>query len=141
MSKDWEEALEAEIRKNYSETLIDHGRNPRNLGDLEESNAFGILDGPCGDIMAIWLNVEDNTITDIGFTTDGCIASLAIGSMTTEMAKGKTLTDAQHINQQDILDALGGLPKENEHRVLLWINTLQEAITNYQTEAAHRYYE
>jgi len=133
MGMDLGELLETAMKQIYSETMLDHGRNPRNLGDLEQTNAFGIVIGPCGDTMAIWLKVEDNKIAEIGFTTDGCMTSLAAGSMTTEMAKGKTLIDAQQISQQDILDALEGLPKESEHCALLAVNTLREAITNYQT--------
>ena len=138
MGLDPEELLETAMKQIYSETMLDHGRNPRNLGDLEETNAFGIICGPCGDTMAIWLKVEDNKIADIGFTTDGCMTSLAAGSMTTEMAKGKTLIDAQQISQQDILDALEGLPKESEHCALLAVNTLRDAITNYQTETGDK---
>ncbi len=137
MSVDWEKFLETAMKQIYSETLLDHGRNPRNLGDLEEANAFGIVTGPCGDTMAIWLKVEDNEIAEISFTTDGCMTSLAAGSMTAEMAKGKTLIDAQQISQQDVLDALGGLPKESEHCALLAVNTLREAIINYQTETGN----
>ncbi|HUV56308.1 MAG TPA: iron-sulfur cluster assembly scaffold protein [Dehalococcoidales bacterium] len=138
MGLDPEELLETAMKQIYSETMLDHGRNPRNLGDLEETNAFGIICGPCGDTMAMWLKVEDNKIADIGFTTDGCMTSLAAGSMTTEMAKGKTLIDAQQISQQDILDALEGLPKESEHCALLAVNTLRDAITNYQTETGDK---
>ena len=104
---------------------------------MEETNAFGIVTGPCGDTMAILLKVEDNEIAEISLTTDGCMTSLAAGSMTTEMAKGKTLIDAQQISQQDVLDALDGLPKESEHCALLAVNTLREAIINYQTETGN----
>ena len=137
MSLDWEKSLKTAIKQIYSETLFEHGRKPRNLGDLRESNAFGIVTGPCGDTMAIWLKVEDKEIAEISFTTDGCMTSLAAGSMTTEMAKGKTIIDAQQISQQDILDALGGLPQESEHCALLAVNTLREAIINYQTETGN----
>ena len=138
MSVDWEKVLETAMKEAYSEKLLDHGRNPRNLGDLEESNAFGIVIGPCGDTMAIWLRVEDDKIAEISFTTDGCVTSLAAGSMITEMAKGKTLIDAQQLSQQDILDALDGLPQESEHCALLAVNTLREAITNYQSETGNK---
>jgi nitrogen fixation NifU-like protein len=134
VSVDWEKSLETAIKQIYSETLLEHGRNPRNLGDLRESNAFGIVIGTCGDTMAIWLKVEDDEIAEISFTTDGCMTSLAAGSMITEMAKGKTLIDAQQISQQDVLDSLGGLPQESEHCALLAVNTLRQAILKYQTE-------
>lgn len=119
------------IKEIYSETVLDHGQNPRNLGISEKSNAFSIVFGPCGDTMAVWLYIENNNITDIGFTTDGCMTSLAAGSMVTELAKGKNIDDALQISQQDVLGALGGLPKESEHCALLAANTLKEAIKNY----------
>ena len=119
------------IKEIYSETVLDHGRNPRNLGIMAKNNAFSIIFGPCGDTMAVWLYIENNNITDIGFTTDGCMTSLAAGSMVTELAKGKNIDDALHIGQQDVLDALGGLPKESEHCALLAADTLKEAINNY----------
>ena len=119
------------IKQIYSETVLDHGQNPKNLGIMAKNNAFSIIFGPCGDTMAVWLYIENNNITDIGFTTDGCMTSLAAGSMVTELAKGKKVDDAKQISQQDVLDALGGLPKENEHCALLAANTLKEAINNY----------
>ena len=119
------------MRQIYSETVLDHGRNPRNLGDLEEANAFGIITGPCGDTMAIWLKVEDGKISEASFTTDGCMTSLAAGSVVTELVKGKTLADTQQISQQDVLNALGGLPEESQHCALLAANTLKEAVKDY----------
>ena len=136
MNVDWEKYLqlyETAMKQIYSETLLDHGRNPRNLGDLEKANAFGIVSGTCGDTIEMWLKVEDNKIAEISFTTDGCMTSLAAGSMATEMAKGKTLIEAQKLSQQDVLDALGGLPKDSEHCALLAVDTLKEAIRNYQS--------
>jgi len=134
MSEAWEkyrELYETAMRQIYSETVLDLGRNPRNLGDLEEANAFGIITGPCGDTMAIWLKVEDDKISEASFTTDGCMTSLAAGSMVTELVKGKTLADIQKINQQDVSNALGGLPEESEHCALLAANTLREAVKDY----------
>ncbi len=134
MSIDWEkyqELYETAMRLNYGEVVLDHGKNPRNLEDLEKFNAFSIVTGPCGDTIAMWLQVEDDKIAGISFTTDGCITSLAAGSMTTELAKGKSIADAREISQQDVLEALGGLPEDSEHCALLATNTLKEAIKNY----------
>ena len=128
-----EEFYQEAIRHIFSEAVIDHGQNPRNYGMIAKSNAFGIIFGPCGDTMAVWLNIKNNKIVDISFSTDGCMTSLAAGSMATELARDKNLTDAQKLNQQDILDALGGLPKDSEHCALLAANTLKEAINNYST--------
>lgn len=139
MSMDQEEDTKlnkAVIKEKMSETVIDHGLNTRNLGISEKSNAFSIVFGPCGDTMAVWLYIENNIITDISFTTDGCMTSLAAGSMVTELAKGKNIDDAQQISQKDVLDALGGLPKESEHCALLAANTLKEALKNYSTSKA-----
>ena len=134
MSTDREKTMdlyEEAIKQIYSETVLDHGRNPRNLEDLVDSNAFSVVTGPCNDTMVIWLKVEDEKIAGISFTTDGCMTSLVAGSMITELAKGKSIDDALQISQQDVLGALGGLPKESEHCALLAANTLKEAINNY----------
>jgi len=126
-----EELYQEAIKQIFSEGVIDHGQNPRNCGVIAKSNAFGIIFGPCGDTMAVWLYIENNRITDISFTTDGCMTSIAAGSMATELAKDRILTNAQKLNQQDILNALGGLPKDSEHCALLAANTIKEAINDY----------
>jgi nitrogen fixation NifU-like protein len=135
MAEDWDKVMaiakqmEEEAYKGYSKTALDHGKNPRYVEELEEYNAFDLLTGPCGDTMAFWLNIKDGVIDGICFTTDGCKNSCAAGSMTCELAKGKTLADARQISQQDVLDALGGLPEE--HCALLSTDTLKKAIDNY----------
>lgn len=125
------ELYDIAMRQIYSDTVLDHGKNPRNLEDLADSNAFGIVSGPCGDTMGMWIKIEESMITGISFTTDGCMTSLAAGSMATELARGKSITDAQKLSRQDVLDALGGLPAESEHCALLAVNTLKEAINDY----------
>jgi nitrogen fixation NifU-like protein len=134
MTSSWEqfeELIKAEMRKIYSETAIDHAMNPRNLGDMEDADGFARVTGPCGDTMKIWLRAKNGDLTDATFLTDGCGTSIASGSMVTEMAKGKNITEAQKISQQDILTALGGLPEESQHCALLAADTLKEAIRNY----------
>ena len=121
----------ADARKVYSETVIDHAMNPRNLGTMQNADGFAKLTGPCGDTMQIWLKIQNNLVDKVSFMTDGCGTSVASGSMVTELTKGKTLYIANKINQQYILDALGGLPKESEHCALLAANTLQAAIRDY----------
>jgi nitrogen fixation NifU-like protein len=118
----------ADARKIYSETVIDHAKNPRNLGEMQGADGFARITGPCGDTMEVWLKEKNNTITDINFITDGCGTSLASGSMMTELAKGKAIGEVIKISQQDILNALGGLPEESEHCALLASNTLKAAI-------------
>jgi nitrogen fixation NifU-like protein len=134
MASSWEkfeELVRAEMRKTYSEAVVEHSMNPRNLGDLEDADSFARVTGPCGDTMSMWLKVNGDTITNASFTTDGCGTTIASGSMATEMVKGQSIADTRKINQQTILDALGGLPGESEHCALLAANTLKEALRDY----------
>jgi nitrogen fixation NifU-like protein len=129
---EFEELIKSKMRENHCEIAIEHGMNPRNVGEIEDASGFGRMTGPCGDTMSIWLKIDEDVIINAGFVTDGCGTSLASGSMVTELAKGKGLGDAQKISQQDVLDALGGLPDESEHCALLAANALKEAIKDYQ---------
>ncbi len=134
MTTEWErleELVKAEMRKVYSETAIDHAMNPRNLGDMENADGLAKVTGPCGDTMEIWLRVKNDIISGATFRTDGCGTSLASGSMVTELAKGKSIAEAQRLSQQDVLTALGGLPEESQHCALLAANTLKAAIKDY----------
>jgi nitrogen fixation NifU-like protein len=136
MTSAWEqfqELIKAQMRKIYSETVIDHAMNPRNLGDMEDADGFARVTGPCGDTMEMWLRAKNGNLTDVTFLTDGCGTSIASGSMVTEMAKGGEITESQKISQQDVLNALGGLPEESQHCALLAADTLKEAIRNYLT--------
>ena len=128
-----EELIRQEMRKVYTEIAIDHALNPRNMGNMGDADGFGKVTGPCGDTMEIWLRVEGNTVVAAGFSTDGCSATLASGSMLTELVKGKSVPQALGISQQYVLDALGGLPEGNRHCALLAVNTLKEAIKDYLT--------
>jgi nitrogen fixation NifU-like protein len=120
---------EAEFR--YSAVLIDHARNPRNMNDVPEHNGFAINDVYCGDMMIKWINVEDGIIKKGAFHTDGCVPSIACGSMATEMAKSKTIDEAQDITPYKITRALGGLLADHEHCASLAAGTLQLALTDY----------
>ena len=128
-----QELIMADMRKVYTETTIDHAMNPRNLGDMENDDGFGKVTGPCGDTMEIWLKIKNGVVDEAVFLTDGCGASLASGSMVTELANGKTIPEVWKISQQSVLNALGGLPEENLHCALLAADTLKEAIKNYLT--------
>ncbi len=121
----------ADARKIYSETVIDHAMNPRNLGTLENFDGFARVTGPCGDTMEVWLKIKGNTITDISFMTDGCVTSLASGSMMTELVKARSINVAVRISQQDVLEALEGLPEESQHCALLAANTLKAAVRDH----------
>ena len=134
MASAWEQLQELvinEMRENYSEIVVDHVMNPRNVGNMDDASGFARITGPCGDTVEIWLKVRDATITESTFMTDGCGTTIAAGSMVTELAKGKTVIRAQKISQQDVLSALGGLPEESQHCALLAANTLREAIKDY----------
>jgi nitrogen fixation NifU-like protein len=136
MASSWqkfEELIKQEMRKIYSEAVVEHSMDPRNLGELEDANGFARVTGPCGDTMSIWLKINGDTIINASFMTDGCGTTIASGSMVTETVKGKSISEAQKTTQRDVLDALGGLPQESEHCALLAANTLKAAIRDYIT--------
>ena len=120
-----------DLRQWYSDTVIDHVFNPKNLKEMPDANGFGEVDGSCGDTMRVWVKVKDGVIADISFTTNGCGATIASGSMVTELAKGKSFSEAMALNQHDVLDALGGLPEDNEHCARLAVSTLKAALNDY----------
>ena len=129
--QEYEALIEAKMRQVYSGEVIDHALHPRNLGDMKDADAFGRITGPCGDTMEIWLKVKDDKIIDSAFLVDGCVATLACGSMITELARGERVSQAIGISQQDVLDALDGLPEGNKHCALLAANTLKEAVRDF----------
>ena len=119
------------LRESYSEIVIDHASNPRNVGMKEDADGFARITGPCGDTMEIWLKVRNDIIAEATFMTDGCGTTIVAGSMVTELARGKSAGQALAIGQQDVLNALSGLPEESQHCALLAANTLREAIKDY----------
>ena len=126
-----QELIMADMRRVYTETVIDHAMNPRNVGDMENADGFGKVTGSCGDTMEMWLKVRNGTVADATFLTDGCGTTIASGSMVTELIKGKSIPEVQKVTQQVILNALGGLPEESLHCALLTAETLKEAIKDY----------
>jgi nitrogen fixation NifU-like protein len=129
--KELEQTVMDDMEQTYSEKTIDHFLNPRNLSEIPAPDGFGRITGPCGDTMEIRLKVRDDRIINASFWTDGCGPSIASGSVVTELAKGKSVLEARKITQQDVLDALGGLPEDNLHCALLAADTLKDAIKNY----------
>lgn len=117
----------------YTEVVIDYAQHPRNLGQIPDADGFASVVGSCGDTMEICLRVRNDKILNAVFFTDGCGTTIAAGSMVTEMARGKSVSDAFKITQQDILDALGGLPEESRHCALLASDTLRAAVRDYFT--------
>ena len=119
----------------YSEKVMDHFKNPRNSGIIENADAVGETKNEiCGDKIKIFIKVEDNKIKDIKFKTFGCGAAIAASSMMTEMVKGKSLEDMLKIENEDIAEALGGLPSEKMHCSNIPADALHEAIEKIKIE-------
>jgi len=116
----------------YSDTLIEHFQNPRNVGTIEDADGVGKLSSDvCGDIMHLFIKVEDGKIADVKFTTFGCAAAVASGSMLTEMIKGLTIQEAIKITKEDIADKLDGVPEPKMHCSLLAADCLRLAVEDY----------
>ena len=116
----------------YSEKVMEHFTNPRNVGEVEQADGEGQVGNPiCGDIMKLSIKVEDDRIVDIKFQTFGCGAAIASCSMLTEMVKGKTIEEARTITNRDVAEALGGLPSVKMHCSNLAADALQIAIDDY----------
>ncbi len=121
----------------YSEKVMDHFTNPRNVGDMENASGVGIEGNPtCGDAMKIYIKVEDDRIVDAKFKTFGCGAAIAVSSMVTEMVKGKTLDEALAISKEAVAEALGGLPPQKMHCSNLGADALRRAIEDYRSKKA-----
>ena len=117
----------------YSEKVMDHFSNPRNVGEIEDASGVGTEGNPtCGDLMTIYIKVEDDIITDIKFKTFGCGAAIATSSMITEMALGKTIEEALKITRNDVADELEGLPPVKMHCSNLAADALKAAIEDYK---------
>ena len=117
----------------YSKTVMEHFKSPKNVGVIEDADGVGEIGNPlCGDMMTIYLKIEDDHIDDIKFQTFGCGAAIAVSSMLTEMAKGKSLEEARRITNKDVAEALEGLPKNKLHCSNLGADALQLAINNYE---------
>ncbi|TKJ26539.1 MAG: Fe-S cluster assembly scaffold protein NifU [Hadesarchaea archaeon B3_Hades] len=116
----------------YSEKVMDHFRNPRNMGEIPDADGVGNVGNPvCGDMMTIYIKVKDNRIDNIKFKTFGCGAAVATSSMITELAKGKTLEDAMKITRANVADSLDGLPPVKMHCSNLAADGLHAAIEDY----------
>ncbi len=123
----------------YSEKVMDHFRTPRNVGEMKDADAKGEVGNPiCGDMMTIYLKIEEDVIKDISFLTFGCGAAIAVSSMITEMAKGKTLEEAKKITNRSVAEALEGLPKNKLHCSNLGADALHMAIKAYEDKKAGR---
>ncbi|MBQ4073711.1 MAG: Fe-S cluster assembly scaffold protein NifU [Clostridia bacterium] len=116
----------------YSEKVMDHFTNPRNVGDLPDANGVGTVgNAKCGDIMRMYLKVENGVIVDVKFKTFGCGAAIATSSMATEMVKGKTLKEALQLTNKAVAEALDGLPPVKMHCSLLAEEAIHAAVEDY----------
>ena len=122
----------SEASLKYSEKVMEHFRNPRNVGDMENPDGTGHVGNPvCGDIMELYIKVENDTIVDAKFKTFGCGAAIATSSMVTEMIKGKSIDEALQISNRAVAEALGGLPPVKMHCSVLAEEALKSAIDDY----------
>lgn len=117
----------------YSDKVMDHFMNPRNMGEIEDADGVGEVGNPtCGDVMKLYLKIEEDKIVDVKFKTFGCGAAIASSSMTTELIKGKTIDEALKLSNQAVAEALGGLPPAKEHCSVLAEDALKAALEDYK---------
>ncbi len=126
-----EKAVMEEMRRDYSEKVVELFLNPINMGRIENTDAHGKEKGSCGDTMEIFLKIEEDVITDARFITDGCGPSIVCGAMVTELVKNKQLNEAGKMSAKNVLSELGGLPEADQHCAKLAADTLSKSITNY----------
>ena len=116
----------------YSEKVIDHFANPRNVGEIENADGIGeVGNSKCGDIMKMYIKVDDNTITDVKFKTFGCGAAIATSSMATELIKGKSVDNALKLTNKAVMEALDGLPPVKVHCSVLAEEAIKAALSDY----------
>ena len=119
----------------YSKKVMEHFTNPKNVGVIEKPDGYGKVGNPvCGDLMEIYIKVDDDIITDIKFKTFGCGSAIATSSMITELAKGKHVDEANKITRNDVANELDGLPPQKMHCSNLAADALQEAIKDYKNK-------
>ncbi len=117
----------------YSEKVMEHFRNPKNMGEIKDADGVGTVGNPtCGDLMTIYIKVKEDIITDIKFKTFGCAAAIATSSMITEIAKNKTISEAQNITRDNVAEKLDGLPPIKMHCSNLASDALKAAIQDYK---------
>jgi len=119
----------------YTEKVLEHFRNPRNVGRIEDADGVGKVGNPvCGDVMVMYLKIRDDRIEDAKFETFGCGAAIATSSMATELIKGKTIEEALRVTNRAVAEALGGLPPHKMHCSVLAEEAIRAAIEDYQAK-------
>ncbi len=117
----------------YTEKVMDHFMNPRNVGEIPDADGVGMVGNPtCGDMMAFYIKVEGDRLADVKFKTFGCGAAIAVSSMVSELAKGMTLEEAKKLTNKAVADELGGLPPNKMHCSNLGADALHAAIEDYE---------
>jgi len=123
----------------YSEKVMDHFMNPRNVGQIDNADGEGTVGNPiCGDLMTFYIKVDSSRLADVKFKTFGCGAAIAVSSMVSEMAKGKTLDEAMKITNKMVAGELGGLPKNKLHCSNLGADALHKAIEDYRNKKENK---
>lgn len=116
----------------YNEKVINEFRNPQNMGEMDDANAVGTVgNATCGDIMKIYMKIEDNIIKDVSFQTFGCTAAIATSSIATSMIKGKTVDEALKLTNAEVVEKLGGLPPQKLHCSVLAEEAIKAAVNDY----------
>jgi nitrogen fixation NifU-like protein len=123
----------------YSEKVMQHFKKPQNMGEIPDADGVGSVGNPtCGDLMTMYIKVKDNRLEDVKFKTYGCGAAIATSSMTTELAKGKTIDEAMQISRASVAESLGGLPPVKMHCSNLAADALHAAIEDYQKKQKNK---
>ncbi len=124
---------------NYSDEVMDHFENPRNVGEIENADGVGVVgNAVCGDVMKMYIKVEDDVITDVKFKTFGCASAIATSSMATEMIKNKTIDEALELTNKAVAEALDGLPAVKMHCSVLAEEAVQAAIEDYKSKKENK---
>lgn len=145
MPEDWKDlyAPEPELSDDhqgpvlfYNDLVIEHFTQPRNTGEIENADGYALVGDPeCGDQMKLWIRVTDGVLTDVQFKSFGCPGAIATSSMATVLAKGASLEAAKKLTDDDVIEALGGIPENKKHCSLMAINALHAAIKEYEEKA------
>ena len=123
----------------YSDKVMDHFENPRNVGVIEDADGVGYESNPvCGDTMQLFIKVKDDVIVDAKFKTLGCAAAIATSSAGSELIMGKTIDDALSLTKEDVAEAVGGLPKVKMHCSVLVADALKSAVSDYQSKSKNK---
>ena len=123
----------------YSEKVMDHFENPRNVGVIEDADGIGTVGNPvCGDVMKMYIKVKDGIITDVKFKTFGCASAIATSSMATELIKGKSISEALTLTNKAVAEALDGLPPVKMHCSVLAAEAIKAAIEDYQNKELNK---